>query len=80
MNVKNTKKSWKSFHLPRGADAGHVDRGSAAGNRRLENMNTMLMMMKKDGGDADVDADDDKDGSSECDEDDDNALDDKVDC
>ena len=77
MNVKNTK---KYFHLPRGADAGHVDRGSAAGNRRLENMNTMLMMMKKDGGDADVDADDDEDDSSECDEDDDNALDDKVDC
>ena len=43
-------------------------------------MNTMLMMMKKDGGDADVDADDDKDGSSECVKDDDNALDDKVDC
>ena len=74
MNVKKTKKSWKSFHLPRGADAGHVARGSAAGNRILENMNTMLMMMKKDGGDAD----DDEDG--ECDEDDDNALDDKVDC
>ena len=68
------KKSWKYFHLPRDADAGHVARGSAAGNRILENMNTMLMMMKKDGGDAD----DDEDGSSECDEDDDNALDDKV--
>ena len=26
------------------------------------------------------DADDDEDGSSECDEDDDNALDDKLDC
>ena len=75
INVKIQKKSWKYFHLPRDADAGHVARGSATGNsRRLENMNTMLMMMKKDGGDAD----DDEDGSSECDEDDDNALDDKV--
>ena len=80
MKDKKTIKSWENFHLQRDADAGHVARGSAAGNRRLENMNTMLMMMKKDGGDADVDADDDKDGSSECDEDDDNALDDKVDC